>query len=481
MFIAVVDAILKVQVPGVNRDPCTVEAHEDNMQALLDFLAEVIGTDLSHINHQNICHGKAADICNMLEIVMRLADIMQGTTDDDDCESGGTDRDGMERTRFESVDVMEDSEGDIDSSDGVLKEQGPGRHLAQRARQRLAAPRGGDMTVDGFIGQQVREMMARLEQRERVLAAAVGSSGSAAEHKVVFKPRVAQDAEYRKAGAVGVTVKSKARLTAGLGMPGYLRPTQSALAAARKVDNLTCWGTGWPPSPRLARPRPDTGPPMPNPWRPLPLARHQEKSPDQTGMEAEDDGWVLVEGRQVREAARGAGGAGGWCEHLTAAAEAKQQRAALRSAAHRTRREKHQRRQLEQELRRMHESAWLAASHEITRAVGQRVACAKRLQRQAGVLEQARSKAQHRRRAAQILAQKAALEQVAADQVEMAQAAIRAHGYQVKLSQKAAAEACLKLERDARVLQEQWMREAMEDMQCAFRHQTLLASSALVS
>ncbi len=38
----------------------------------------------------------------------------------------------------------------------------------------------------------------------------------------------------------------------GLKLPGYMRPTESALASAARVENLTCWAAGWPPPPPLA-------------------------------------------------------------------------------------------------------------------------------------------------------------------------------------------------------------------------------------
>ena len=464
MFIAVVDAILKVQVPGVNRDPGTVEAHESNMQALLDFLAEVIGTDLSHINHQNICQGKVTDVSNMLEIVMRLADIVHGSLEDGGCEDGEVVSGYSNRPHVDSAGIMEGREGGDESCESEMKPHGLGRHLAQRAWQRRAAPRGGDMTVDRFIRQQVQDTMAQLAQRERALAATAASAAPS----FVLKSDAPQNALYRKAGAAGVTVKSKPRLAGGLGMPGYLRPTESALAAARKVDNLTCWGTGWPPSPRLARPRPDTGPPIPNPWQPLPLARGRDAAQGDDEVEMDEGGWMLVGGSHFAQGCR-----------TTAASEAKRQRAVQRSASHRARREKHQRRQLEQELRRMHESAWLHASQEITQAVRQRVAYSKHLQRQATVLEQARSKAQERQRTAHFAAQKAALETFAADQAAQARETIRSRTYQVLASDKAAALACAEMQRETDTLARQWAEEAMEEMRGRFRHQTMVARSSL--
>jgi len=54
----------------------------------------------------------------------------------------------------------------------------------------------------------------------------------------------------------------------------------------------------WPPSPQLARTRADTGPPLPNPWRPLPLSYtlRDSKNMDEEEGDSRNDG----------------GGAGGW-------------------------------------------------------------------------------------------------------------------------------------------------------------------------
>jgi len=467
MFIAVVDAILKVQVPGVDRDPATVEAHESNMQALLDFLAEVIGTDLSHINHQSICQGKTDDISNALDIVMRLADIVQGPEGfgEEQTGSGDASKAGNRRARVVSEEVIIEEKSEDDSSEDsngmMMNTPRFGRHLARRARQRRAAPREGDMTMDRLIRQQVRDTMAQLAARHGMLGAAI--SGDETAPKVVFKP-LSDDGKYRNAATVNV--KAKPRVTAGLRVPGYLRPTESALAAARKVDNLTTWGTGWPPSPRLARSRPDTGPPLPNPWRPLPLPHTKLQTSDAAaGADVDDDGWVVVEGAEMPGAA------------ITAAA--KRKRAVMRSALHRVRRENHQRRQLEQELQRLHEGAWLDASHEIMQAVRNRVAYSLRQQRQALVLEQACSKAQERSQAARLLARKAALETFAQDQAEMAQTAVRIRTYQVMTSDKAAAQRCAELERERHAMGRQRMLRAMEQMRAGYSHQTYLARSSL--
>lgn len=468
MFIAVVDAILKVQVPGVDRDPATVEAHESNMQALLDFLAEVVGTDLSHISHQSICQGKTNDISNMLDIVMRLADIVQGPEEEgpgaDQKRGGNAWTAGNRRARVNSEEIIIEEKSEDDSSEdsnAMMNSPGFARHLARRARQRRAASRGGDMTMDRLIRQQVRDTMEQLATHQQALTAAISGSETGPRGAMT---RLADDGIYRSAASVNV--KAKPRVTAGLRVPGYLRPTESALAAARKVDNLTTWGTGWPPSPRLARSRPDTGPPLPNPWRPMPLPRSRLQTPDAAAAaDVNDDGSVMVEGVDMRGAA--------------VTAEAKRERAAMRSAMHRVRREKHQRRQLEQELQRLHEGAWLDASHEIMQAVRNRVAYSKRQQRQTQVLEQARAKAQERHVASQLLARKAALETFAQDQAEMAKAAVHLRTYQVLTSDRAAAQSYGQLERDRHDAAKQRMLRAMEHMRAGYAHQTYLARSAL--
>jgi hypothetical protein len=52
---------------------------------------------------------------------------------------------------------------------------------------------------------------------------------------------------------------------------GYMLPTAAVMSAARRVENFHLF-LATQPSPRQARPRANTGPPLPNLWRPAPLA-----------------------------------------------------------------------------------------------------------------------------------------------------------------------------------------------------------------
>ena len=156
----------------------------------------------------------------------------------------------------------------------------------------------------------------------------------------------------------------------GLKLPGYMRPTESAMASAPRVENLTCWAAGWPPSPRLARPRADTGSPLPSVWRPMSISRvlggvkygAWEAEADE---EEEEDGSVVVHGGGTPAAAGAAGERGVWGEgaggRFTPAAQKAQGKAQVHLATHKLRRANHARKEMKQELFRLHHGAWLQA------------------------------------------------------------------------------------------------------------------------
>ncbi len=59
---------------------------------------------------------------------------------------------------------------------------------------------------------------------------------------------------------------------------GYMLPTAAVMSAARRVENFHLF-LATQPSPRQARPRADTGPPLPNLWRPAQLGTRSSLRP----------------------------------------------------------------------------------------------------------------------------------------------------------------------------------------------------------
>jgi len=153
---------------------------------------------------------------------------------------------------------------------------------------------------------------------------------------------------------------------------------------------------------------------------------------------------------------------------FTPAAEYSKQKAQVRASAHQVRRDKHTHKQVERALMRLHEGAWLQASHERMQAVQQRVRQERLLQRQAVAVEQARITAERRQEAAQELARKESLAAFARDQADMARAAVRLRTVQVLTNEKAAIHEAGKLVREHQAFERQRLNVACDGMKSAF-------------
>jgi hypothetical protein len=278
------------------------------------------------------------------------------------------------RTRATRVVAEEASGGeDGESDDERMRRVGVGRHVAQRAKARRATARG-NATLAGMMSDEVLATLAQLQQRQLHRADKTNTPPLREGWGAAASPL---QTHVYSAGATTVTQSRGMKVTVPrrgsgrLRLPGYMRPTSSSINSAAYVNSLTQWGAGSVPTPRLARPRADTGPPMLKGWTPpltqLLLRNRQERgrSMSEEGdvtMFEDDHGWVLVDAEDGggREGG-GWGGLGvvGGGGEFTPAAELKREKAKLQRSKHERRREVLHHKQQHQQLVRLHEGAWL--------------------------------------------------------------------------------------------------------------------------